>query len=78
MHCKDLNGFCDELIWGVYGLELMWKNAVMIYLKWYVDWNECDRNISRPIWCTMWIRTDDRWWCHDLILRALLIETYGN
>jgi hypothetical protein len=40
-------------------------------LKFYVDWNECDRMISRPTWSNMWIRTDDRWWCHDVIWGAL-------
>jgi hypothetical protein len=32
-----------------------------------VDWKGCDSNLSRPIWCTMWIRTDDKGWHHDLI-----------
>jgi hypothetical protein len=31
--------------------------------------------ISRPIWSTMWIRTDDKGWCHDLNWGALCIGT---
>jgi hypothetical protein len=30
-------------------------------------WMErCDRKLSRPIWSSMWISSDDRGWCHDL------------
>jgi hypothetical protein len=35
----------------------------------------CGRKLSRPIWGTIWNRTDDRGWCHDLIWVALLIVT---
>jgi hypothetical protein len=41
------------------------------FLKCYVDWNGCYRKLSRTIWRTMWIRSDDRGLCHDLIWGAL-------
>jgi hypothetical protein len=44
-------------------------------MKCYVDWKGCDRKISRPIWSTMWIRADDRGWCHDLIWGDIKIGT---
>jgi hypothetical protein len=36
-------------------------------IKLYVDWKWFYRTISRPIWITMWIITNDRGWCHDVI-----------
>jgi hypothetical protein len=35
-------------------------DAVMTDLKCYVDWKGCDRKLSRPILCTMLVRSDDR------------------
>jgi hypothetical protein len=78
MHCKHLNGCTHELIWGVYGLELMWKNAVMINLKCYVDWNVCDKNLSWPIWSTILIWSDGRRWCRDIIWGAFWIGAYSE
>jgi hypothetical protein len=40
-----------------------------------MDWEVCDRKISRTIWNTMWIRSDDRGWCHDLIWGVMWIGT---
>jgi hypothetical protein len=51
----------------------MWKNAAKNKFEVTVDWILCDRKLSRPIWSTMWIISDDRGWCHDLILGALWI-----
>jgi hypothetical protein len=39
--------------------------------KYYVDWKRCDRKVSRPIWSTIWIWKDDKWWCDDLIWGAM-------
>jgi hypothetical protein len=47
-----------------------WRN-----LKGYMDWEICDRKISRPIWNNIWIRSDDRGWCHDLICGEMWIGT---
>jgi hypothetical protein len=38
-----------------------------------LDWKGCDRKLSWQIWSTMWIRTDDRGWCHDLLWGAMWI-----
>jgi hypothetical protein len=43
----------------------------------YVDWKGCDKTLSRTDWSTMWIRTDDRECCHDLIWGALWIGSYS-
>jgi hypothetical protein len=40
-------------------------------INWYVDSNVCDRKHSRPIWCIMWISSDDTGWCLDQIWGAL-------
>jgi hypothetical protein len=40
-----------------------------------VDWEGCDRKLSRPIWYNMSNRTDDRGWCHDLIWGDMGIGT---
>jgi hypothetical protein len=40
-----------------------------------VDWKICDRKHSRPIWSTMWIRSDDIGWCYDLISGNMWIGT---
>jgi hypothetical protein len=58
----------------VYRLEqcermLSWHN-----LKSYVDWKGCDRNLSPTIWSKLWIRTDDKGWCYDLIWKDICIE----
>jgi hypothetical protein len=42
-------------------------------LKCYVDCTGCDRKPPRPMWSTMWIRTDVLRRCHDLIRGALWI-----
>jgi hypothetical protein len=47
----------------------------MTYLKCYVDWNVCDMNNSRPLWCKMFIRAYDNVWCHDLIWGDMWIGT---
>jgi hypothetical protein len=41
----------------------------------YVDWNVCDKKISRPILRTKWIRSDDAGWCNDLNWGALWTGT---
>jgi hypothetical protein len=40
-----------------------------------VDWKGCDMKHSGPIWCNMWVRTDDTGWCHDLIWGDMGIGT---
>jgi hypothetical protein len=68
-------GWCLDLIRGELWLEQMWKILSWHKLKWYVDWKGCDRTNSRPIRCTMWIRTNDRGWCHDPIWCDMFIGT---
>jgi hypothetical protein len=53
-------------------------NRCEIMLSWpnwncYVDRKECDKKLSQSIWITMWIISDDIWWCHDLNWGALWI-----
>jgi hypothetical protein len=66
---SDDRGWYHELILGVIWIgavsEIMhlWTN-----LKCYVDWKWCGRKFSRPIWSTVWNRSDDRECYHDLIL----------
>jgi hypothetical protein len=61
-----------DLIWGALWIRTYsviipsWRN-----LKCYVDWKGCDRNISRRIWSTIWIRRDNTGWRLDLICGAL-------
>jgi hypothetical protein len=45
-------------------------------LKCNLDWKECDKKISRPIWSTIWIRTDDRGWRLELIWGDIWIGTH--
>jgi hypothetical protein len=40
-----------------------------------LDWKLCDRIFSRPIWSSIWIRSDDWGWCHDLICGDIWIGT---
>jgi hypothetical protein len=42
-------------------------------IKCYMEWKVCDKKFSRPIWSTIWNRTDDGEWCHDLIWGAFWI-----
>jgi hypothetical protein len=49
---------------------LLWPN-----LKCYFDWKWCDRKLSRPVWTTMWIKTDDWRWSFDLIWGDIWIGT---
>jgi hypothetical protein len=43
-----------------------------------VDWNICDRKLSRQTWSTIWNRTDDREWLYDLNWGALWIGSDVN
>jgi hypothetical protein len=66
-------------------LELILKSSVDLIrcfqmLSWpnfncSVDWNVCDRKLSRPIWRTMWIISIDKGWCYDLNWGTLWIGT---
>jgi hypothetical protein len=38
-----------------------------------VDWKKCDWKISRPISGNMWIVSDVKWCCHDLICGDMCI-----
>jgi hypothetical protein len=76
---SDDRGWCHDLIWG--DLWIGTNSEIMIYwpnLKCYVYWEWCERKLSLPILSTIWIRTDDRGLCHDLICGALWIGTYEN
>jgi hypothetical protein len=68
---SDDIGWCHDLSCGALWIE---KNSVIFMSqpnkKCYVDWKICDRKLSRRIWCTMWIRSCDGGWCHDLSLRS--------
>jgi hypothetical protein len=71
----DDRGWYLDLIWDA--LWIGTDSLIMLSLhklKCYVDWNGCDRKLSRPIWSTMWIRTEDRGWCHDLIWGVMSLE----
>jgi hypothetical protein len=49
------------------------KNAVMIIFIDLCGMDMMYSKLSRPIWCILWIGTDDKRWCHDLIWGALWI-----
>jgi hypothetical protein len=62
---------CGDLWIGIYYVIMIsWPN-----LKCDVEWKGCDRELSRQIWGTMLIITDDIGWCHDLFWGALWIGT---
>jgi hypothetical protein len=75
-YSSDDRGSCHDLVCGVLWIGadskimLSWPN-----LKCYEDWNGSDRKIPRPYASNMWIRTDDRGWCQDLIWCAIWIGT---
>jgi hypothetical protein len=64
----NLRWYVDRILWC---RMLYW-----LKIKWFVDWKWCYRKPSRPIWSTMWISSDDRRWCHDLIWGDMWIGTY--
>jgi hypothetical protein len=41
---------------------LSWPNS-----RCSLDWKRCDWKFTRRIWGTIWIVSDMKWWCHDLI-----------
>jgi hypothetical protein len=51
-------------------IMLSWTN-----LKCYLDWKGCGSEHSWQIWNTLWNRTDDRGWCHDLIRGDMWIKS---
>jgi hypothetical protein len=65
-----------DLIWGAVWIGadslimLSWPN-----LKCYVNWKGCNRKLSQQIWNNLWIITDDRGWCHDVIWVDMWIGT---
>jgi hypothetical protein len=61
-----------QVLCGLYQMKmkLSWPN-----LRWYVYWKRYEWKVSRPIWGSMSIGTDDKEWCHDLIWGAMLIGT---
>jgi hypothetical protein len=69
-------GWCHDVILGAFligadsDIMLSWLN-----LKWYLDWNGCDRKFSRTIWSNFRIRKVDGWWCPDLIWGDIWIGT---
>jgi hypothetical protein len=56
------------------GIDYKWC-CLDQFLQCYVDRQGCYRKLSRPIWSTMWIRSDDRVWCHDLLWGDIWIGT---
>jgi hypothetical protein len=68
---SDDKGWCHDVIWGALWIDT--NSGIMLslpYMKCYVDWKIFDRKLSRPIWCTMWFRSSDRGWCHDVTLKS--------
>jgi hypothetical protein len=65
---SDDRGLCHDQIWAALWIwtnseiKLSWHN-----LKCYLDLNLSYRKHLRPIWSSMWNRSGDRGWCHDLI-----------
>jgi hypothetical protein len=64
----DDRGWSHDLI-----CDALWIGAdsdIMLSLpnlKCFVDWKGCGKKISRTFLSTMWLRTNDREWCHDVI-----------
>jgi hypothetical protein len=76
---SDDKGWCHDVIWGALWIET--DSGILLWLpnmKCYLDWKICDRKLSRPIWYTMWIRSDDGGWCHDLIWGDMWIGEYDK
>jgi hypothetical protein len=48
-------------------IEIDDKNDVMSKFKVLCGFKEYYRKITRPTLSCMWISSDDRGWCHDLI-----------
>jgi hypothetical protein len=73
---SDDRVWCHDLIWGALWIGrdseiiFLWPN-----LKCNVDWKISFWKLSRPIWSTMWIRSGDRGWCHDLICGHMRVWT---
>jgi hypothetical protein len=71
-------GWCLALIWGDFEWKCCECMLSLHYLKCYMDWNGCGRTLSRPIWSTMWNKTDCRGWCLDLIWGVFELEQIWN
>jgi hypothetical protein len=67
----DDKGWLHDLIWGDILIGTDENYALLKKLKVLCGWRVCDIKISRPIWSTMWIRTDDKKRFHVLIWGAL-------
>jgi hypothetical protein len=54
------------------GTDELWYCYVKIKCD-MSDWEEYDRKLSRQIWITLWIITDEKRWYFDIIWGALWI-----
>jgi hypothetical protein len=70
----DDKGWCHDIIWGDIWIGQILSMLSCPNLKCSVDWNVCDRKLSRPICCNMWFKTYDTRWSLDRILGALWLE----
>jgi hypothetical protein len=70
---KDVTGSYHDKFDVICGLEQMltmlsWPNSRCSF-----DWKRCGWKLSRPIWGTIWIESDVKWCCHDLICGVMCI-----
>jgi hypothetical protein len=69
----DKGWFLDLILGDIWiGTNIIWR--FLDQIKTYVDCKVCDMKLSRPIRCTMCIRTDDTGWGFDLIWGVLSLE----
>jgi hypothetical protein len=66
---KDDRGWCHDLIWRDIWIGTDDKRCCIDQIKCSEDLILCNRKPSWPIWINMGIRTVDRVWCHELILK---------
>jgi hypothetical protein len=69
----DDKGWCHDLIWRDTWIGTHDKECCLVQNKVLCEFDSMWQEVSWPIWSTMWNKTEDRRWCHDLIWGALWI-----
>jgi hypothetical protein len=70
----DVRGWCLDIIWRDTWIGKHDKGSCLIQNKVLCQLDSMWQEVSRPIWSNIWIRTDDTWWCLDLIWGAIWME----
>jgi hypothetical protein len=67
-------GWCHDLIWRDTWIGAHDKGCCLVQFKVLYELDSMWQEVTRPIWNNIWIRTDDTWWCLDLIWGALWMK----